>query len=361
MRPTYVIAGGYTAGHITPGLAVAAALREARPDLGLLFMGAEGGMEEAFVQREGLAFTGLKASPWVGQQLRGRARTLRKLGPAVMVARQKLRDYEAVGLVGLGSFVSVAPGLAAWSLGLPVTLYEPNARLGMANRLLLPFSTRLLVSGLFEANNTSLDVGVPLRTPLTELATTPPSVDGEHRLLVLGGSLGNPFFNEHLPATLSALAAHTGRPLRVVHQCGHAVHHGPIAERYRATGITAEVYPFIPNLGPRLAEAHLVISTAGAISLNELASAGVPALITPLAGVAEKHQLANARAFARATGSLVRSQSDWQPAAVVTELAGLLGDPARWRRHSDALRQFARPRATRDFLDAILPDLPPAK
>ena len=111
----------------------------------------------------------------------------------------------------------------------------------------------------------------------------------------------------------------------------------------------------------RLSEAPVVISTAGAISLHELAAAAVPSFIISLAGVAGKRQLANALAFARATGSLVRSQRDWQPATVATDLAGLLTDEAGWRRHREGLRRFARPRATQDFLAAILHDLPVSK
>ena len=360
VRHTYVIAGGYTAGHVTPGLAIAAALRPERPYLNLLFMGTTGGIEESLVRRDGMAFAGLPAAPWFGQGLIGRSRALRLLGPSVLLARRQLRDCGAVGLTGLGSFSSVAPGIAAWSLGLPVTLYESNAQLGLANRLLRPFAKRLLVSGLFASPSAGCNVGVPLRESLAELAGSPPPATGQLRVLVLGGSLGNPFFNARLPETVAALIALTGRPLHVVHQCGHAVDATPIAEHYRAEGVTAEVMRFIPALGPRLAEAHVVISTSGAISLHELAAAGVPALISPLPGVAESHQLANARAFSRVTGSLVRAHHDWQAGAVAKELAAILTDPVCWHRHRDGLRRFGRPRATQDFLAAILSDLPPA-
>ena len=358
VRHTYVITGGYTAGHVTPGLAIAAALLAQRPELNLLFMGAQNGIEESLVRRDGLAFAGLPAAPWLGQGFAGRARALRLLGPSVLIARRQLRECGAVGLTGLGSFASVAPGIAAWSLGLPVTLYESNAQLGLANRLLKPFAKRLLVSSLFESPSPGCDVGVPLHESLTELAVSPPTATGELRVLVLGGSLGSPFFNVRLPETLAALKTLTGRTLHITHQCGHDVDSAPIIERYKHQGVAADIVRFIPALGPQLAAAHIVISTAGAISLHELAAAGVPAVISPLPGVAEKHQLANARAFARVTGSIVYSHHDWQAETVAQGLANILTDPACWQRQREGLRRFARPQATKDFLAAILRDLP---
>ena len=358
-----IFSGGYTAGHILPGLAVIAWLRTRRPEIDCAFFGSSNGWERKLVEAAGVPFHGLPAVPWAGQPWRTRGLALVRLMPAVFAARRKMRALGAVGCVGLGSCATVAPALAMRSLGCPVTLYEPNATMGLATRLLRPMAARVLASRLLDRSagvaGATIEVGVPLAADRLALAAQSPEAPGrepgsEVRLLVLGGSLGNSFLNRAMPGLARRLrVAHPG--LRVVHQCGHAVAPGPLAADYAAAGVPAEVVPYFDLLGPRLRTAQLVVTAAGAISLHEVAAAGVPALVVPLEEGAGAHQLANASAFSRITGGRHVRPGAWHEAEIAAALSGLMADPARWREARAGLGALVNARADELFGTAIAP------
>lgn len=341
MRPSLIIAGGYTAGHITPGLALAEALS---PDVHCLFMGARDGMEATLVAQAGLPFIGVPALPWAGRRAAARVVSLATLLPAILRARREIKKSRATALVSLGSFAALAPGLAAVSLGLPVILYESNTTLGLAHRVLLPFAKDLLTSRLFHQSLRRGPrpeiVGVPLRHAVQALAGQPVIFPtGPVRILVLGGSLGNPFLNLRMPAVLRLLArAHP--ELSVIHQSGHAVAPDTIARAYAEAGINASVHSYLDPIAPAFASAHVVVATAGAITLHELAAAGVPSLVVPLEGAAARHQHDNAFAFTALTGCPHVSEATWDDDRVAATLAGLLVHPDTWAACSERLRSL---------------------
>jgi UDP-N-acetylglucosamine--N-acetylmuramyl-(pentapeptide) pyrophosphoryl-undecaprenol N-acetylglucosamine transferase len=363
LEATIVIAGGYTAGHLTPGLAVAEELRERYPHIQVLFAGRTDPEEADFVRHSGFSFLPLPASPWASQGARARGRTLALMLPAVWTARQRLRDAGAVALVSLGSFVVVAPALAARSLGLPVSIFEPNARFGLANHLLRPFATQVLASRLFEAGARPKPghcqiVGVPLRAAMQALAARVPEPPaGAIRLLVLGGSLGSPFLNERVPGLVHQLAAN-GINLRVTHQCGRGTDVAAVLAAYEGAGVRAVVEPFFDPIAPVLAAADFVVTAAGAITLHEVAAAGVPLLTIPLRLGAAAHQYHNAEAFGQATGCLVRTEENWNESGTAAAIAAVLGDQARWRHQSRALQAFVAGNARAQMVDRIVASLP---
>ncbi|HVU23950.1 MAG TPA: glycosyltransferase [Opitutus sp.] len=345
MRPTLAFAGGYTAGHITPGLAVIEWLRDHGVAGDFLFLGAANGWERELVSRAGVPFAGLPPVPWAGRGALTRTLSLLRLVPAVAAARRHLRDTRVSSLVGLGSFASVAPALAARSLRIPVTLYEPNASLGLANRLLHRRARALLVSRLFERGQigdaSSVEVGVPLRASVLELSRSVPAAPTRGlRLLVLGGSRGNPFLNDRMPAVAARL--HAAAPaFSLTHQCGHDVPPAALAVEYAGAGVLARVESYLDPIAVHLRAADFVVSAAGAITLHELAAAGVPALVVPLDSGGGAHQLRNAAAFARLTGCPIAMSRDWSAEAVAAEVSRTVHDHELWRRRQAALRTLA--------------------
>lgn len=363
MGATYVIAGGYTAGHLTPGFAVAEELRQRHPHLDVLFAGRTDAAEAEFVRQSGLSFLALPAYPWVSQGAGVRARSLAVMLPAVWAARRRFREVGAVGLLSLGSFAVFAPALAARSLGLPLTVFEPNARFGLANRLLRPLAGQVLASKLFEAGTQTGRarceiVGVPLRSAMQALTGRRPDPPaGEARLLVLGGSLGSPFLNARAPGLARRLAS-VGIDLRVTHQCGRGADAAAVLAAYNRAGVRAVVAPFFDPIAPVLATADYVLTAAGAVTLHEIAAAGVPLAVTPLSAGAGAHQYANAEAFGRATGCLSRTEETWEEAGMAEAIAAVLGDPERWRSQSRALQAFAAGNARAKIVDRIVASLP---
>ncbi|HWA85110.1 MAG TPA: UDP-N-acetylglucosamine--N-acetylmuramyl-(pentapeptide) pyrophosphoryl-undecaprenol N-acetylglucosamine transferase, partial [Opitutus sp.] len=285
---------------------------------------------------------GVPALPWAGQGLVTRGAALLRLVPAVVAARRRLREARVSALVGLGSFASFAPALAAWTLGIPVTLYEPNATLGLANRLLRKRARALLVGRLFGRERMTLgvvhEVGVPLRAEVRALATLSPAPPTEQlRLLVLGGSRGNPFLNERMPAVAACLQA-TAPRLSVTHQCGHDVAAEPIVSAYAAAGVAAAVASYLDPIAPHLGATDFVVSAAGAITLHELSAAAVPALVVPLDSGGGAHQQRNATTFRQLTGCTQVQPASWTAAVVAREITEICSDPARWKHQRTGLR-----------------------
>lgn len=350
LERTYVIAGGYTAGHLTPGLAVAEEFRQRHPSADILVAGWANPVEEAFVRRSGLSFLPLPASPWSSQGLPTRCRSLVRLIPAVRQARREFRKVGAIGLLSLGSFASFAPAVAARSLGIPVTVFEPNATFGLASRLIVPFAKQVLVSKLFAAAHLPREVpgevtGVPLRSAFSALPEPAPKAPSARaHLLVEGGSLGNPFFNRQIPNLAGRLKT-AGLDFRITHQCGRDVDPTPIRIAYHDRKVDATVEPFIDPISPLMASANLVLTSAGAITLHEIAATGIPPVVTPLRLGAAAHQYANAEIFGRSTGCLVRPEESWDDDEVAAAITGLLNEPAAWQTQSTRLRAFSDPGA----------------
>jgi len=363
LGPTYVIAGGYTAGHLTPGMAVAETLRVRCPDLKVLFVGPANHADAEFIVRFGLPYLALPSAPWADRGFGARSKSFAAVWPAAWMARRRFRTAGAVGLLCLGGFPSVAPALAARALGLSVTVFEPNACFGLANRLIRPLSVQVLASRLFDTRTLPGSVprtvvGVPLRSGLRALAgKRPPPPSGPTHLLVLGGSLGDPFLNERAPGLAAQLVAR-GVDLRVTHQCGRSVDPAAVRAAYERVGVRVSVESFFDPIAPILGASHFVLTAAGAVTLHEVAAAGIPLLVVPLGTAAAAHQHANAEVFQKATGCLRCVEESWEEGRLADSVASLLCDPASWLNRSRDLQDFARNDSSSEATARIVDSLP---
>jgi UDP-N-acetylglucosamine--N-acetylmuramyl-(pentapeptide) pyrophosphoryl-undecaprenol N-acetylglucosamine transferase len=200
----------------------------------------------------------------------------------------------------------------AWLRGKPVLIHEQNAVLGLSNRLLSPFATRILTAFAEAcASAKSLVLGNPIAE---ELLTLPPPQQryakrtGPLRILILGGSQGAQQINAMMP---QVLASNAQQDLEIWHQSGVRGAAEVIAA-YGKQGIDARVSPFIRDMAKAYGWADLVICRAGALTLAEIAGVGVAAVILPLTGVAGNHQVRNAQHASNAGGALQMSMQDIQ-------------------------------------------------
>jgi UDP-N-acetylglucosamine--N-acetylmuramyl-(pentapeptide) pyrophosphoryl-undecaprenol N-acetylglucosamine transferase len=170
------------------------------------------------------------------------------------------------------------------------------------------------------------------------------------RVLVVGGSQGSEFLNEHVPGLLAALEE-LGVQVEVRHQVGK-LPAAPVAARYAEQGMPHAVDSFIDDMAAAYAWADFAITRSGSGTVSELAAAGLPALLVPFPHAAGDHQAANAKAFAEAgAGAWVR-QGDWNEARLAQSLKELLTQEAKWQTASDAARQMAG----RDAAMAVVED-----
>ena len=345
MNHLVVVAAG-TGGHVMPGIAVAEALRGR--GWSVSWLGTQAGMERGLVERHGIAFDAIDFSG-----LRGKGFKTLLLGGFMLLralwqSRARLRGRAPKVVFSTGGYVAVPAGMAASSLGVPLVLMNADADTLLSTRLLTPLAAGVLCgfdgAAAVKAGDKGLVTGNPVRT---EIAAVPVPAQryagrtGPLRLLVIGGSLGAQVLNETVPAALARLPVER-RP-RVVHQCG-AGHLDAVQAAYRRAGIDAEILPFIDDIAQRYASADVVLCRAGAITITELAVAGVPAILVPLVVSTTQHQRTNAEYMASKGAALHMAQTDFSAEGLADVLGGLTRE--RLLEMANAARAVGRPDAT---------------
>lgn len=321
--PTLVIMAGGTGGHIMPGLAVAHEMK-AR-GWRVLWMGNPDKMEGQLVPAEGFEMLPMR---FAGLRGKGAAAMLKlpfTLASACMQAKRAFSHSRADVVLGMGGYVAFPGGLMARMAGVPLVVHEQNAVAGTANRWLARFARKVL-AGFPGALHGALMVGNPVRpafTALPSIAERYGARSGPLRVLVVGGSLGASVLNEVVPQALARMEPSV-RPV-VTHQAG-AQHIEKLEERYREHGIEANCVAFINNMAEAYAQADVVICRAGAMTVAEVAAAGVAALFVPLPHAIDDHQTANARYLADCKGAWLRKQPEFTAEWLAKWLASLERD-----------------------------------
>jgi UDP-N-acetylglucosamine--N-acetylmuramyl-(pentapeptide) pyrophosphoryl-undecaprenol N-acetylglucosamine transferase len=352
-----VIAGGGTGGHTSPGLAVAARLREAGVDVH--WIGSRTGIEARRVPEAGLPFHTISVGKlrryWDWQNVPDLAvrapaglaqswRLLRRLRPALLLAT--------------GGFVALPPALAARALRIPLVVHEQTSVPGLANRVAGRFAQRIALT--FPLTGTEFPKA---RTVLTGNPLRPELRDGEPAaayrrfnldsarpiVYVTGGALGAHRINRDVGQALPRLLD----ICQVIHQCGDNAKTGDrawLAERAQALPPMLRArYALLPYVGDELrdvyAAAALVIGRSGAGTVNECCQLGLPALYVPLPGTSGDEQTANARLVEAAGGAVVFPQVSLTPDGLVEAVARLLADRAALARMGERARSLAVPDA----------------
>ncbi|WHZ19588.1 MAG: UDP-N-acetylglucosamine--N-acetylmuramyl-(pentapeptide) pyrophosphoryl-undecaprenol N-acetylglucosamine transferase [Rhodanobacteraceae bacterium] len=342
--PVLIMAGG-TGGHIFPGLAVAAALR-AR-DVPVLWLGAQGGMENRIVPEHRIEMRTLPVAGLRGKGLRQRLAAPWMLARAGLAAWRALRDIQPRSVLSLGGYVAGPGGIAAWLQRRPLLVHEQNRIAGFTNRVLAKRARRVM-SGFPDAFPARLHAewtGNPVRAEIAALPA--PAVrfanrSGAPRLLVLGGSLGARTLNMGLPKALSLIPA--DRRPEVLHQCG-AQHVEATRAAYARADVDAKVEPFIADMAAAYAWADLVICRAGALTLAELAAAGLGAILLPFPYAVDDHQTKNAEGFVAAGAAELVQDRDFDPSRFAGMLERLLRDEDKRLAMANAARTLAKPDA----------------
>ncbi|WP_348719899.1 undecaprenyldiphospho-muramoylpentapeptide beta-N-acetylglucosaminyltransferase [uncultured Alcanivorax sp.] len=341
MSGTILIMAGGTGGHVFPALAVADQLRER--GFRILWLGAENGMEGKLVRQYGYEIAELAVSRLRGGGLKRKLTAPFNLLRAVWQARNLISQRQPLLAVGFGGFASGPGGLAARLCKVPVVVHEQNAVPGLTNRLLSKMATVTLegFQGAF-GSQSACWVGNPVRAEIANLddpARRYAQHQGGLRVLVLGGSQGALVLNQDLPELLLAVL---GREIQVRHQCG-AGRTGEAAPIYQALGMQARVSEFIDDMAEAYGWADLVICRAGALTVAEVAAAGVAALFVPLPTAVDDHQTLNARWLSDRGAALLLPQRDMSAAS----LAGTL-KPVAERGLLAQMGQRAREQAVAD-------------
>ena len=350
-----VVAGGGTAGHIEPALALADAVRRLDPGAEVTALGTARGLETTLVPARGYP---LELVPPVPLPRKPSAELLRlpvRVRGAVRRTRQVLDAVGADVVVGFGGYVALPAYLAARGR-VPIVVHEANARAGLANKVGARFAARVAAavpgSGLPRAQV----LGIPLRRAITTLDRAALRASArEHfglhpdapTLLVTGGSQGARSLNEAVSGAAAELAA---AGIGVLHA------HGPrntveVLEQRGAARYVA--VPYLDRMDLAYAAADLVLCRAGAMTVAELSAVGLPAVFVPLPH-GNGEQALNARPVVTAGGAVLVDDAELTPSRVVAEVVPILTDAARLATMSGAARVAGHPDADERLARIVL-------
>lgn len=354
---TIAIAAGGTGGHMFPAEVLARELTRRGHSI-FLISDARG---LSFGLFKGAEAYRIESATFAGRGLGGRVGALVPLMRGFFRAWWILLKRSPQGVVGFGGYPVLPTMMAARSLSLPYCLHEQNAVLGRANRavarrasaiaLSFPKTRKLGLRGRRRATFT----GNPVRAEIAAIGKKPyPSLGPDHvvRLLVTGGSQGARLFAEVVPEALAMLPKAVRARLQVTQQA-RPEDKQRVREAYEKAGIAAEVYKFIHDMPDRLLWAHLVIGRAGATTLSELAAAGRPAVLVPLAAAIDDHQSRNAGWMADAGGAWVIAEKDFSAVALARLAQKLVTRKQLLTDAAAKARSLAQPEAASRLADLV--------
>ena len=345
-RPILVMAGG-TGGHVYPALAVAEALQ--RESHSIVWLGTQAGLESRIVPAAGIEFERISVSG-----LRGKGPLALILAPfrllvALLQSLRLMIRHRPAAVLGMGGFASGPGGVAAWLTRRPLVIHEQNAIAGLTNRLLARLARVVLQAfpGSFSAGVHATTVGNPVREEIASLedpALRYAGREGPLRLLILGGSQGALALNKIVPAAL-ALLPETLNPM-VRHQAGERTL-AKARAAYGALDIDVSLVAYIEDMAEAYAWADLVVCRAGALTVAELAAAGLPAIFVPFPAAVDDHQTANARPMTEAGAAALLQEKDLSDASLATLLQKWLVNREYLLERARKSRALAQPDALR--------------
>ncbi len=352
-RPTIMIAGGGTGGHVFPGLAVAEAMR-AMADVDVVFCGTERGIESTAVPARGFRLERLHVEPIKGggpvRVVRGGVLAL----AATVQSFRTVRELQPRVALSTGGYAAGPVTLAAALLGVPIAVLEPNSSVGLANTLLGTMAKRAYVAwegteGAFRSA-TLRRYGVPLRPGFVAGRYV---ARGTARVLVMGGSQGAAALNERMPAAIAGLAVHVPH-VEVLHQAGRDRDEA-VRAAYAQNGVTrAIVVPFIDDVARAIADADVVVARGGAGTIAVFAALGRASVLVPFPHAADDHQAKNAAELARSGAAVCLRQEAADSGALAACLRRLLSDPGARFGMAEAARSLGRPTAAYEVAADLL-------
>jgi UDP-N-acetylglucosamine--N-acetylmuramyl-(pentapeptide) pyrophosphoryl-undecaprenol N-acetylglucosamine transferase len=361
-----VVAGGGTAGHVFPAIAIADQLSERGSSV--RFIGSPGGQEAHLVPDAGYDFHPVRADPMPRSLSVEAAKAPIVAVGSVRACLPLVRGADVV--LGMGGYVSASTVLAARRAKIPILLHEQNAVPGLANRLLAGMADGIAVCfedarGRFRSRAPVTVTGNPVRRAILEVrdrhdvlrkeALAAFELDGDRTtVLVVGGSQGALHIDEAVAGSLQSLAGRADLQMMVL----TGPSHGAVVDRPAQTGtsLLVRVIPFLDRMELAYAVADLALARSGATSISELAACGVPSILVPYPHATGNHQEANARELERFGAASVILDRALTSDVFADQIVALAGDYARRQRMSERSKAWAKPDAAArvaELLEAV--------
>jgi UDP-N-acetylglucosamine--N-acetylmuramyl-(pentapeptide) pyrophosphoryl-undecaprenol N-acetylglucosamine transferase len=349
-----LIAGGGTAGHINPGIAIAKYIKFKNPEAEIMFVGTRKGLETKLVPREGFD---LKVITVRGFRRKLSADTfvaVKELFQGILEARRIIKDYKPDVVIGTGGYVCGPVVFNASRMKIPTLIHEQNAFPGITNRILSRFTDAVAISfkeskQFFKAAKTLVLTGNPVRSEMLQTERN----DARKKLgipleqsvvVVVGGSRGAEKINE---SVVDMSLKYLGNDdCRIIFATGEVQHKKIMDKLGDKKPSSVEVTPYIYNMAEVLAAADLVICRAGAITTSELTVMGIPSILIPSPYVTANHQEHNARALEEQGASVVILEKDLNGNILYNQMRSLLKDKEQLAKMSRSAKKIGIPNAS---------------
>ena len=348
MKKLLIIAGG-TGGHIFPALTIADALQ--KQGVVIEWIGTEAGMEKKLIaDRYPLYFLPVKT-------FRGKSVCEKFIAPfrllyTVFLAYRMIKKINPDVVLGMGGYASGPGGIAAWLLRKHLVIHEQNAKAGLTNRLLSCFSKKVLQAfpNTFSKRKHAITVGNPVRAAIQNVTHTKHYAK-PYRILVLGGSQGAQTINQLMTKWVSLFDDRES--YFIWHQTGQKDFQ-TVLEGYQSwPEVIYRVSPFIEKIEEAYAWADLVICRSGALTVSEIAAAGLPGILIPYPFAADDHQYENALFLQRKEAAIVFRESELTAEKLNDCLKDLFSLSKRLHLMSNQAKLCARPEAVAEIIAAL--------
>ena len=359
---------GGTGGHINPAIAVANIWKERHPNSNILFIGADGGMEEQLVPKAGFQ---LKTLPGGGLSrslsfagIKKNVKVMYNLVSSVNRCKKIIKDFGADIVVGTGGYASFPALMAAGLLKIPSCVHESNAVPGLTTRMVERWADKMLIcfpqSARYYKDQSKVQVvGMPVRSEFIQnekkACREELGLDSRPVILSTFGSLGAKAMNE-MTAELMALEKEAGYPFQHIHGVGSFGWEW-MPKRVEEKGVQDNdaifLKEYIYNMPTVMTAADIVISRAGASTCNEIAAAGIPCILIPSHNVTANHQEKNARALEEQGAAAVILEADCSAEKVMQTICELLENREAYNKMHEALLEIAVPDSAQRMCDIM--------
>jgi UDP-N-acetylglucosamine--N-acetylmuramyl-(pentapeptide) pyrophosphoryl-undecaprenol N-acetylglucosamine transferase len=323
-RSILIMAGG-TGGHIFPALAVADVLRA--QGWRVTWLGAPNSMETELVPKHDYEMALVEFSGLRGKGLMRKLMLPFSLSVALIQSALAFLQCRPDVVLGMGGYITFPGGIMAVLFRCPLVIHEQNSVAGLSNKVLARFAKRVL-SGFPKVLPEAEWCGNPVREDIAALPDPQQRYkarSGKLNVLVLGGSLGAQAINTCVPQAL-ALLPEKSRP-DVLHQSGNQ-HLEAVQAAYLQAGVSAEIRPFLDDMAFFYDQTDVVICRAGALTVAELAAAGLASILIPFPFAVDDHQTGNAHFLSDRGAAILLPQKTMTPQHLANLLQGITRESA---------------------------------
>ena len=341
-----VMAGG-TGGHVFPAIAVARELQQQGWEI--CWLGTNDRLEADLVPKHGIPIEFIQISGLKGKGVKALLTAPFAILRAVLQAYKIIKKFKPDAVLGMGGYVSGPGGIAAKLCGVPVILHEQNAVAGLTNVWLSKIARRVLQAFPNAFPNAEV-VGNPVRQDLFKIEAPEQRFaerDYPINILVMGGSQGAQVINQTVPEVAKML----GNQVFISHQVGKGKLAG-VEEVYHATG-NGVASEFIDDMKAAYEWADLVICRSGALTVCEIAAAGLPAIFVPFQHK-DRQQFLNAEYLVEAGAAYVIEQPEFTPEKLLAVLEPLIADRTKLSEMAIKARAKATPTAAKRVAEVIV-------